>query len=280
MTLTEDRQKQEREISEQVAQKSKSESNPKGAGRHEPADIRPVSVGGRGNEGGVAAATRELGLKRTSVQQAIKIAKISSAVAATVEHLLVFHCRRAPTGVAPCGDRPSRRRERRALWPSGRPERMLSCSCLRRLRAARAASVGLDAGSWRAVRRGQGLRAPLRNRPINATVAGFAIGHVDERAAVRLSANGRNQGSLDRERFWPGRFLADLNLWDRPSRLIYDRLKARNFCFSFRARAIAGRSPCRRSTATRPADVDVAEVPIELPAWFQCGFYTTTKPLL
>ncbi len=59
MTLTEDKSKKEAE-------------------EHKPADIRPVSVGGRGNEGGVRAASRGLGLKRTNVQQAIKIASISS----------------------------------------------------------------------------------------------------------------------------------------------------------------------------------------------------------
>jgi ParB family chromosome partitioning protein len=50
------------------------------------AQLAPVS-GGRGNEGGLRAVTRELGVERTDVQRAIKVASLSpEAKAAAVEH--------------------------------------------------------------------------------------------------------------------------------------------------------------------------------------------------
>lgn len=45
-------------------------------GESKPAQIAPVS-GGRGNEGGVRAAARELGIERTKVQRAVKVASLS-----------------------------------------------------------------------------------------------------------------------------------------------------------------------------------------------------------
>lgn len=50
------------------------------------AQVGPVSPGGRGKEGGVRAAARELGVKRTSAQRSKKIAKITpEAKAAAVD---------------------------------------------------------------------------------------------------------------------------------------------------------------------------------------------------
>jgi ParB/RepB/Spo0J family partition protein len=50
------------------------------------AQVAPVS-GGRGNEGGVNAASRELGVDRTDAQRAVKVASLSSeAKAAAIEH--------------------------------------------------------------------------------------------------------------------------------------------------------------------------------------------------
>lgn len=43
---------------------------------NKPAGVRQV-YGGRGNEGGLAAAAREIGVKRTSAQEAIKVASLS-----------------------------------------------------------------------------------------------------------------------------------------------------------------------------------------------------------
>jgi ParB family chromosome partitioning protein len=48
------------------------------------AQVAPVSKGGRGKEGGIRAATRELGLERTEVQRAIKIAEKTTPEAKVV----------------------------------------------------------------------------------------------------------------------------------------------------------------------------------------------------
>ncbi len=43
------------------------------------AHVAPVCAGGRGNIGGVNAASRELGIERTDAQRSVKVASISEA---------------------------------------------------------------------------------------------------------------------------------------------------------------------------------------------------------
>ena len=53
--------------------------------KDKPAQLGPVSKkGGRGNTGGVNAAVRELDIKRTQAQRAVKIATISSKAKAAI----------------------------------------------------------------------------------------------------------------------------------------------------------------------------------------------------
>jgi hypothetical protein len=51
--------------------------------------VAPVSAkGGRGNEGGVRAAVRDLGIERTEARRAVKLAGLSEEAPATTLHLM------------------------------------------------------------------------------------------------------------------------------------------------------------------------------------------------